>query len=77
MLKYLFLICTFFLVLEGNAQKKQGSWQDYLSYTVATKIAVSPDKVYCATTGGLFFYDLQDNSANKVADYLQLSDFRY
>ncbi len=75
MLKYLFLICTVFLIIESNAQKKQGSWQDYLSYTVATKIAVSTDKVYCATTGGLFFYDLQDNSANKVADYLQLSDF--
>lgn len=75
MLKYLLLICSFFLILESNAQKKQGSWQDYLSYTAATKIAVSPDKVYCATTGGLFFYDLQDNSANKIADFLQLSDF--
>ncbi|MBK6283293.1 MAG: T9SS type A sorting domain-containing protein [Draconibacterium sp.] len=75
MFKYLFLICSVLMILESNAQKKQGSWHDYLSYTAAVKIAVSPDKVYCATTGGLFFYDLQDNSANKVADYLQLSDF--
>lgn len=75
MLKYLFLICSVFLVSKGFGQKKQGSWQDYLSYTVATKIAISPDKIYCATSGGLYFYDLQDNSANKVSDILNLSDF--
>jgi ligand-binding sensor domain-containing protein len=75
MLKYLFLICSVFLVFEGKAQKKQGSWHDYLAYTAATKIALSPTKVYCATTGGLYYYDLQDNSANKVSDFLELSDF--
>jgi ligand-binding sensor domain-containing protein len=75
MLKYLFIVCSVFLVFESNAQKKQGSWQDYLSYTVASKIAMSPDKVFCATTGGLYFFDLQDNSANKVSDILNLSDF--
>jgi sugar lactone lactonase YvrE len=42
---------------------------------VATKIAISPDKIFCATTGGLYFFDLQDNSANKVSDLLNLSDF--
>lgn len=46
-----------------------------MSYTVASKIAMSPDKVFCATTGGLYFFDLQDNSANKVSDILNLSDF--
>ena len=75
MLKNLFLICSVFLIFESSAQKKQGSWQDYLSYSVATKIAISPNKVFCATTGGLYFYDLQDNSVNKLSEFMELSDF--
>lgn len=75
MFKYLLLIFSVFLIIEGNAQGKQGSWRDYLSYAEATKIAISPDKVYCASSGGLFFYDLQDNSVNKVSDFMNLSDF--
>ena len=75
MLKYFLLIFSVFLIIESNAQRKQGSWQDYLSYTEGTKITISPDKVFCATTGGLYFYDLQDNSVNKVSDMLMLSDF--
>jgi len=75
MLKYFLLIFSVFLTVTANAQRKQGSWQDYLSYTEATKIAISPDKVYCATSGGLYFYDLEDNSVNKVSDLMDLSDF--
>lgn len=75
MLKYLLLIISVFLLLESNAQRKQGSWLDYLSYTEATKIAVAPNKVFCATSGGLFYYDLQDNSVGKVSEIMKLSDF--
>ena len=75
MLKYFSLIFTVFLVLNLNAQRKMGSWQDYLSYTEATKIAISPNKIFCATNGGLFYYDLQDNSVNKVSEMMKLSDF--
>lgn len=75
MLKYFILIISVFLIISAGAQRKQGSWQDYLSYTEAGKVAISTDKVYCATSGGLYFYDLQDNSVNKVSDFIQLSDF--
>ena len=75
MFKYFLIIFSLFLMIEGYAQKKQGSWTDYLSYTEASKIAVSPDKVFCSSSGGLFYYDLQDNSVNKVSDAVQLSDF--
>nr|WP_319572554.1 two-component regulator propeller domain-containing protein [uncultured Draconibacterium sp.] len=67
-----FLLLTFFL---SQAQREQGSWQDYLSYNKASKIAVSSDKVFCVTEGGLFYYDLEDNSVNKLGDATQLSDF--
>ena len=57
------------------AQRKQGSWQNYLSFSSANKIAVAPDKIFCATNGGLFYYDLQDKSVNKVSDIVKMSDF--
>jgi streptogramin lyase len=75
MLKYFILIFSGFLLFESNAQQKQGSWRDYLSYTEATKIAISPNKIFCATNGGLFYYDLQDNSVSKVSEMIKLSDF--
>jgi hypothetical protein len=52
-----------------------GSWKDYLSYANATKVAISTTKVYCVTEGGLFYYDLQDNSISKISEKIPLSDF--
>lgn len=68
----LFAAVFFFQV---QAQYATGSWKDYLSYTNATKIAVANDKVFCATDGGLLFYDLQDNSVNKYSGLNELSEF--
>ncbi len=62
-------------MFQAVAQRAQGSWQDYLSYGSAIKIAASPNKVFCATTGGLMYYDLEDNSVNKFAAIAELSDF--
>lgn len=70
-----FLIFVLCLFLETSAQREQGSWQDYLSYTNATKIAISEEKVFCATDGGLFYYGIEDNSVNKLSDVLTISDF--
>lgn len=72
-----FILSTILLLtfLVSHAQREQGAWQDYLSYNNASKIAVSPDKVYCVTEGGLFYFDLEDNSVNKFGDAIQLSDF--
>ena len=46
-----------------------------MSYSEATKIAISNERVFCATEGGLFYYDLQDNSVNKFSGANELSDF--
>ena len=64
---------VFFHLLQ--AQRKQKTWKDYLSFANATEVAVSPDKIYCVTEGGLFYYDLQDNSINKFSGLNGLSDF--
>ena len=62
-------------VISAHAQKKPGSWQDYLSFTNATKAVAASSRVYCVTEGGLFYYDLQDNSINKFSALEGLSDF--
>ncbi|MGC9353885.1 MAG: hypothetical protein ACP5D9_08605, partial [Mariniphaga sp.] len=64
-----------FSVLFTSAQREKKSWQDYLSYSRATKIALAPSKIYCATEGGLMYYNLEDNSINKFSGISQLSDF--
>lgn len=73
--KIVVVILAIISVFSAEAQREQGSWQDYLSFTNATKVVAAPLKVYCVTEGGLFYYDLQDNSVNKFSAVDGLSDF--
>jgi len=75
MQKLISLVVALLLVLPVKAQREKGTWQDYLSFSNATKIAISSSKIYCATEGGLFYYDTQDNSINKFSSVNGLSDF--
>ncbi len=75
MRKFILLTAVVLVVLPVFAQRKKGSWQDYLSFANATKVVVSPTKIYGVTEGGLFYYDLQDNSVNKLSAINGLSDF--
>lgn len=54
------------------SQSILGEWKDYLSYSNAVKVDASDNKIYCSTEGGLFYFDTEDNSLNKVNN---LSDF--
>jgi hypothetical protein len=72
---FILFVVALFLIAPCSAQREQGTWEDYLSYTNATKVAISPEKVYCLTDGGLFYFDLEDNSVNKLSDVVTLSDF--
>jgi WD40 repeat protein len=66
-----------FLIIVNQAfgQREKGTWQDYLSYTNAIKLAIADNKIYCASVGGLFYLDTDDNSINKVTTNDGLSDF--
>lgn len=75
MLKIVFTTLAVFTALFSFSQREKESWQDYLSFSNATKIAVAPSKIYCATSGGLLYYDMQDNSINKFSGISLLSDF--
>jgi sugar lactone lactonase YvrE len=68
---FLLLIGTTFL----TAQIRVGEWRDHLPYNQALKIAPSPEKIYCATTGSLFWVNTSDNSINKFSTVNGLHDF--
>lgn len=75
MTRFFLPLLLVFSVLITQAQRKQGSWQDYLSYSKTYKMAAGPDLIFCASTGGLFYYNLQDNSVAKASEMVTLSDF--
>lgn len=51
-----------------------GTWRTHFSYTNAKKLAVTPDKVFCATEIGLFSRELSDGSLRKLSKIDGLSD---
>ena len=68
------LFLVFWCINQSFAQKI-GDWKDYLSYNNALKVVSSPEKIYTVTEGGLFYFDLSDNSVNKYSSLVTLSDF--
>ena len=75
MQKFLISVLFLFLVLEGWTQPEHLKWQEHLSFANAKKVAVSENRVFCATEGGLFYFSRADNSLNKMTRINGLSDF--
>ena len=51
-----------------------GYWKDYLSYNEPKEVTIANDRVYCVASGGLFYYNTDDNSINRVSKVNGLSD---
>lgn len=51
-----------------------GKWTSYLPYNQGRQIAISGNKVFCSTEGGLFYYDTADRSIHKLSREDGLSD---
>jgi hypothetical protein len=73
--KFFILIISVFVAAQSIAQQQQSKWQEYLSFANGKKVAVAGNKVYCATGGGLFYFNTEDNSLNKITRVNGLSDF--
>jgi ligand-binding sensor domain-containing protein len=73
--RFITFLFLFFAALGATGQGVVGEWKEYLSFSNAFKVADAGNKVYCATEGGLFYYDLSDNSVNKITRLNGLSDF--
>jgi len=56
------------------AQIPNGSWRDHLPYSNVKKIAEIGNKIYCATDGGMFSYNRDDNSLQRYSKINGLSD---
>jgi hypothetical protein len=60
--------CTF-------SQIPNGAWRDHLPYNQGNRLAECDNRIFCATVGGgLFSYNLQDNSMKKYSKVSGLSD---
>jgi len=68
------LLCFLGCLISFLVWGQQGVWRDYYSYTNAVKVADAGDKVFCATTGGLFYLDKSDNELHKLSAENGLSD---
>ncbi len=56
------------------AQIGMGQWRTHLPYQYAKLVETTDDRVYCSTTGGLFYYNLEDNLVEKISKVDGLSD---
>lgn len=57
-----------------QGQIKLGQWRTHLPYKYCTLAETTNDQVFCSTTGGLFSYNLEDNSIVKISKIDGLSD---
>lgn len=77
MLKRLLIIfigALAWLPVSLTGQVPIGKWRTHLPYQFCTLSEATDSKVFCAATGGLFFYSLEDNSVEKISKIDGLSD---
>ena len=55
-------------------QISMGKWRTHLPYQYCFLVETTNDRVYCSTTGGLFYYNLQDHLVEKISKIDGLSD---
>ena len=60
----------------SHSQSLIGSWRSHLPYSEAYRVTVAGDKIYCSTSGGLFYFNVKDNTINKVSKEDGLSGTR-
>lgn len=69
-----FLLLIAFAQQPVRAQLQMGQWRTHLPYQYARLAEVTSDRIYCSTTGGLFYYHLEDNSVETLSKVDGLSD---
>lgn len=63
-----------FLSFHAPGQTRLGQWRTHLPYKYCNLVEVTKDRVFCSATGGLFTYNLNDNSVEKLSKIDGLSD---
>lgn len=70
----LLLLTTLTLALTLTAQNAVGKWQDHFSYFELHKVLQADNTIWCAANGGLFYYDLDDLTVNRINKTNRLND---
>jgi len=70
----LLTLLSILLNFSAIAQLSENSWRDHLSYNSGRIVAVSSDKVYCATDLSVFYLDKDDYSLNHLTPIEGLSE---
>lgn len=71
------IFLLFLLLIPGTGgitQNRIGKWRSHLPYSNASKLVLAGNKIYCATDGGLFYYDQSDKSIETFSKENGLSD---
>lgn len=72
--KVFIFISIILLAFHLHSQTKLESWRDHLPFTDAFQVVDADTRIYCATPGGLFYFNKSDNSINKFTRIQGLSD---
>jgi hypothetical protein len=70
----LLIILAFLHSVHMNGQTRLGQWRTHLPYKYCNLAEVTDDLVFCSSTGGLFTYNMKDNSVEKLSKIDGLSD---
>lgn len=73
-LTLLFYFLIFALSASTSGQTKLGQWRTHLPYNYCNLVEVTNDKVFGSSTGGLFTFNLGDNSVELLSKIDGLSD---
>ncbi len=68
------LICLFFPLYLSAQDVAIGNWKDYQSYNSPSFITEGDNKIYCVSSGGLFYLNKDDNTLNRLSKINGLSD---
>jgi len=73
--KKIYLACIGIWLAFLSPGQRIGEWKEYLSFANAKHVVAAGEKIYCATEGGLFYYDTSDQSIHKITRLNGLNDF--
>jgi hypothetical protein len=69
-----FLFLLFAGIFKNYAQIPNNTWRDHLPYSNIRRLAEVNHKIYCATSGGMFSFNKEDNSLEKYSKVDGLAD---
>jgi hypothetical protein len=73
-LLYILIALTGWISFPLSGQITMGQWRTHLPYQYCFLAETTNDRVYCSTTGGLFYYKLDDHLVEKISKVDGLSD---